>query len=192
MDDALAILLDLESPGIMPEFSATNSLQLEKDSMKLYSSLAIATVVLVMDWVTKRWVESSLIFGQQIVVTDFFNLVLAYNAGAAFSFLSDASGWQRWFLSAIALFASILIVYLLQKHSTNKLFCVALSLVLGGALGNLWDRIMLGHVVDFLDFHLSGYHWPAFNIADTSIFIGACLLILDSIRTGQSSSAQEK
>lgn len=176
----------------MPEFFGDKFPAIRKDSMKLYSSLTIATAVLLMDWVTKRWVESSLIYGQQIVVTDFFNLVLAYNAGAAFSFLSDASGWQRWFLSAIALFASIFIVFLLHKYSTNKLFCVALSLVLGGALGNLWDRIMLGHVVDFLDFHLSAYHWPAFNIADTSIFIGACLLILDSIKTSQSSSAQEK
>jgi signal peptidase II len=108
--------------------------------------------------------------------------VLTYNTGAAFSILSEASGWQRWFLSGIAAGASILIIYLLIKYTANKLFCLALSLILGGALGNLWDRITLGHVVDFLDFYIGSYHWPAFNIADSAIFIGAALLIIDSFR----------
>jgi signal peptidase II len=124
--------------------------------------------------------------GQQIPLTDFFNLVLTYNAGAAFSFLSDASGWQRWFFSGIAAAASILIVYLLRKHAAEKLFCLALSLVLGGALGNLWDRITLGHVVDFLDFYVGGYHWPAFNVADSAIFLGAMFLIVESFRHKES------
>ena len=159
--------------------------------MKLYFSLILAVIILVMDLLTKRWVELNLTYGQQIMITEFFNLVLTYNAGAAFSFLSDASGWQRWFLSAIAMIVSALIVYLLYKNTTNRLFCLALSLILGGALGNLWDRIMLGHVVDFLDFHLSGYHWPAFNFADSAIFCGAFLLILDSIRNGHNDSVQE-
>ena len=150
--------------------------------MKLQVSLILALVVLVVDFVTKRWVESSLFHGEQIPLTSFFNLVLTYYAGAAFSFLSDAAGWQRWFFSAIAGGASVLIVYLLRKHAAEKLFCVALSLILGGALGNLWDRITLGHVVDFLDFHAVGYHWPAFNVADSAIFIGAMLLIVDSFR----------
>ena len=154
--------------------------------MKLYVSLTLALVVLVLDLVSKRWVESLLTQGQQIPLTDFFNLVLTYNAGAAFSFLSDASGWQRWFFSGIAAAASVLIVYLLRKHAAEKLFCWALSLVLGGALGNLWDRISLGHVVDFLDFHLSGYHWPAFNVADSAIFVGAMLLIVESFRHKES------
>ncbi|MFO7580226.1 signal peptidase II [Nitrosomonas halophila] len=158
--------------------------------MKLHFSLAIASIVLLADWVSKRWVESTLDYGQQVAVTDFFNLVLAYNPGAAFSFLSDASGWQRWFLSAIALAASILIIYLLYKHSYNKLLCIALSLILGGALGNLWDRVTLGYVVDFLDFYLGDYHWPAFNIADSAIVVGACLLILDSIKTDRPPSSQ--
>ncbi|MGH8685491.1 MAG: signal peptidase II, partial [Nitrosospira sp.] len=105
---------------------------------------------------------------------------------AAFSFLSDAAGWQRWFFSAIAAGASALIVYLLRKHAADRLFCIALSLILGGALGNLWDRIILGHVVDFLDFHVGGYHWPAFNVADSAIFLGAMLLILDSFRHKES------
>ncbi|HRQ09039.1 MAG TPA: signal peptidase II [Nitrosomonas europaea] len=159
--------------------------------MKLYFSLTLAVIVLVMDLLTKRWVELNLTYGQQIMITEFFNLVLTYNAGAAFSFLSDASGWQRWFLSTIAVLVSVLIVYLLYKNTANRLFCFALSLILGGALGNLWDRIMLGHVVDFLDFHLNGYHWPAFNLADSAIFCGAFLLILDSIRNGRNDSVQE-
>ena len=150
--------------------------------MKLQISLILALVVLVLDIATKRWVESVLFHGQQIPLTGFFNLVLTYNAGAAFSFLSDASGWQRWFFSAIAAGASALIIYLLRKHAAEKMFCIALSLILGGALGNLWDRITLGHVVDFLDFYISNYHWPAFNVADSAIFLGAMLLILDSFR----------
>ena len=154
--------------------------------MKLHISLTLALIVLVLDLVSKHWVESILLHGQQIPLTDFFNLVLTYNAGAAFSFLSDASGWQRWFFSGIAAAASILIVYLLRKHVAEKLFCLALSLVLGGALGNLWDRITLGHVVDFLDFHVGGYHWPAFNVADSAIFLGALFLIVESFRHKES------
>jgi signal peptidase II len=148
--------------------------------MKLQVSLVLAVFVLVLDLLTKRWVEAALFHGEQIPLTAFFNLVLTYNAGAAFSFLSDAGGWQRWFFSVVAAGASMLIIYLLRKHATDKLFCLALSLILGGALGNLWDRITLGHVVDFLDFHVAGYHWPAFNIADSAIFLGAASLILDS------------
>jgi signal peptidase II len=150
--------------------------------MKLYVSLSIAFIVLVLDLVTKGWVESTLFYGERIPLTGFFNLVLTYNTGAAFSILSEASGWQRWFLSGIAAGASIFIVYLLTRHAANKMFCLALSLILGGALGNLWDRITLGHVVDFLDFYIGSYHWPAFNIADSAIFIGAALLIIDSFR----------
>lgn len=150
--------------------------------MKLQISLAVALVVLALDLASKRWVEGALFDGQQIPLTGFFNLVLTYNAGAAFSFLSDASGWQRWFFSIIAAGASALIVYLLRKHAADRLFCIALSLILGGALGNLWDRITIGHVVDFLDFHAGGYHWPAFNVADSAIFIGAMLMVIDSFR----------
>jgi len=150
--------------------------------MRMRYSLIIALVVLVLDFVSKRWVESALVHGQQISLTDFFNLVLVYNKGAAFSFLSDAGGWQRWFFSGIAVGASVLIVYLLRKHAAEKLFCAALSLILGGALGNLWDRVVLGQVVDFLDFYYGSHHWPAFNLADSAIFVGAALLIFDSFR----------
>lgn len=150
--------------------------------MKLHTSLAIALIILVVDLLTKRWVESSLFFGQQIPITSFFNLVLTYNAGAAFSFLSEESGWQRWFLSGIAVGASVFIVYLLHKNKGQKLLCLSLSMILGGALGNLWDRITLGHVVDFLDFYVGSYHWPAFNVADAAIVVGASLLIIESFQ----------
>ena len=150
--------------------------------MKLQLSLILALIVLVLDLATKHWVESALFHGQQIPLTGFFNLVLTYNAGAAFSFLSDAGGWQRWFFTGISAVASLLIIYLLRKHSADRLFCIALSLILGGALGNLWDRITLGHVVDFLDFHVGGNHWPAFNVADSAIFIGAVLMVIESFR----------
>lgn len=150
--------------------------------MKLNISLMLALLVLVADFASKRWIESELVYSQQVLLTSFFNLVLTFNAGAAFSFLSNESGWQRWLFSGIAACASVLIIYLLSKHTSEKLFCIALSLILGGALGNLWDRVTLGYVVDFLDFHYNGYHWPAFNIADSSIFIGALLLIFESFR----------
>ena len=160
--------------------------------MKLPVSLILALIVLILDFVTKRWVESALFDGEHIPLTSFFNLVLTYNAGAAFSFLSDAAGWQRWFFSIIAAGASGLIVYLLRKHADDKLFCIALSLILGGALGNLWDRVTLGHVVDFLDFYVGTYHWPAFNVADSAIFLGAMLLIVDSFRSKESATKNEK
>ena len=150
--------------------------------MKIYSSLGIAFVVLVLDLASKYWVESALQFGEQIPVTSFFNLVLTYNPGAAFSFLSEQSGWQRWFLAGIAAIAAIVIVFLLNKYQHEKLFCWSLSLILGGAIGNLYDRIMLGHVVDFLDFYVGTYHWPAFNIADSAIFVGTVLMIYDSFK----------
>ena len=150
--------------------------------MKLYISLSIALIVLTLDLASKYWVESVLEFGQKIPLTSFFNLILTYNPGAAFSFLSEESGWQRWFLSGIAGSAALLIIFLLNKYKHEKLFCMSLSLILGGALGNLYDRITLGHVVDFLDFYINAYHWPAFNIADSAIFIGAALMIYDSFQ----------
>lgn len=160
--------------------------------MKLYISLGIAFFVLALDLASKYWIESTLQFGEQIPVTNFFNLVLTYNPGAAFSFLSEQSGWQRWFLSSIASIAAIVIIFLLNKYQLEKLFCWALSLILGGAIGNLYDRIMLGHVVDFLDFYVGTYHWPAFNIADSAIFVGTALMIYDSFRTKQEPQKQSE
>ncbi len=160
--------------------------------MKLYISLSIALIVLTLDLASKYWVESVLEFGQKIPLTSFFNLILTYNPGAAFSFLSEESGWQRWFLSGIAGSAALLIIFLLNKYKHEKLFCMSLSLILGGALGNLYDRITLGHVVDFLDFYIDSYHWPAFNIADSAIFIGAALMIYDSFQRKENAQDSEK
>ena len=129
-------------------------------------------------------------FGQKIPLTSYFNLILTYNPGAAFSFLSDQPGWQRWFLSGIAGSAALLIIFLLNKYKHEKLFCMSLSLILGGALGNLYDRVTLGHVVDFLDFYIDAYHWPAFNIADSAICIGAALIIWGELRKSFGKSAQ--
>lgn len=160
--------------------------------MKLHISLGIAFVILVLDLASKYWIESTLEFGQVIPLTSFFNLMLTYNPGAAFSFLSEQSGWQRWFLSGIAGSAALLIVYLLNRYKHERLFCLSLSLILGGALGNLYDRITLGHVVDFLDFYIGTYHWPAFNVADSAIFIGAVLMIYESFRKDKTESIQRK
>jgi signal peptidase II len=114
-------------------------------------------------------------------ITPFFSLVLTYNSGAAFSFLASASGWQRWFFTVIAAVAGIVIVLLLRRGG-SALYNAGLALILGGALGNLYDRIALGKVVDFLLFHYAGWAYPAFNLADSAITIGAALLIIDSFR----------
>ncbi len=143
----------------------------------LYSAAVIA-----LDQLTKHWVVQAFSYGDSLSLTSFFNLVRAHNSGAAFSFLADAGGWQRVFFIAVASIASAVIFYLLRKHHRETLFSLALSLVLGGALGNLIDRIRWGYVVDFLDFFYGSYHWPAFNVADMAISGGVMLLILDSLR----------
>jgi signal peptidase II len=145
------------------------------------SWLLISAVVITLDVVTKQWIQSVLTYGQHVTVTPFFDLVLFYNKGAAFSFLADAGGWQTAMFSAFALFASGLLLYLLRKHAKEPLFCFALSLVLGGALGNLWDRLRLGHVVDFLYFHYQQHGFPAFNVADSAISVGVIILLWDSL-----------
>ncbi len=119
--------------------------------------------------------------GEELSVTNFFSLVLTYNTGAAFSFLAGADGWQRWLFTVIAIAAAVLIVWLLRRGG-DPMHCLGLALILGGALGNLWDRLTLGKVVDFLLFHYDRWAYPAFNVADSAITIGAALLILDSFR----------
>jgi signal peptidase II len=142
--------------------------------------LSLATVIMIFDQITKLWVSQSFVYGESVAVTDFFNLVLVHNSGAAFSFLSNAGGWQRWLFSAIAATASVWIILLLRKHKQEKLFCFALTLILGGALGNLIDRAAYGYVVDFLDFYWNTYHFPAFNVADSAVTCGAGLLLWES------------
>jgi signal peptidase II len=147
-----------------------------------WSWLAVSAGVVVFDQLTKHLVQVGVPFGSPIAVTPFFDLVLVYNPGAAFSFLSTAAGWQREFFIAIAAAASVVIVILLRRNAADRLFCFALSLILGGALGNLVDRLMLGAVVDFLHFHVAQHYFPAFNLADSAITCGAGLLIWDSLR----------
>jgi signal peptidase II len=145
--------------------------------------LALAVLLALADQASKSAVSSGLHLGEVREMTPFFNLVLAHNRGAAFSFLSDAGGWQRTLFIGIAVLATAIIVAMLARHSGERLYCAGLALILGGALGNLWDRIALGYVVDFLDFYALGWHFWAFNLADSAITVGAGLLILDSLRS---------
>lgn len=144
--------------------------------------LGLAGLVILLDQLTKHAITARFGLGETADFTPFFSLTLAYNRGAAFSFLNDADGWQRWLFSAIAVIASVWIVGLLRKHREQKLFCAALALILGGALGNLIDRIAYGHVVDFLLFHWQEHYFPAFNVADSGITVGAALMLWDSYK----------
>lgn len=144
--------------------------------------LGLSTLVIILDQLSKAWITSHFSYGESLYVLSVFNLVLAHNTGAAFSFLSDAGGMQRWLFSSIAIIASVWIVWLLRRHAAQKLFALALSMILGGALGNLIDRIAYGYVVDFLQFHWDGHYFPAFNLADSAITCGAFLLILDGFK----------
>lgn len=142
----------------------------------------LALGVVIADQLTKWWITLELYYHQVVEVTPFFNLVLVHNRGAAFSFLSDAGGWQRWLFTGLAsAVGALLIVWIARLPREKWREGLALSLILGGALGNLYDRVVLGHVIDFLDFHLAGMHWPAFNLADSAICVGAVLLIFDSL-----------
>ena len=144
--------------------------------------LFFSLLVIVLDQLSKLWISSHFAYGESYVVTNFFNLVLWHNTGASFSMLDNAGGWQRWLFSGIAVAAAIWITLLLRKHQQQKLFCLALVFILGGALGNLIDRLRYGYVVDFLDFHWNESHFAAFNVADSAINLGAALLLWDSFR----------
>ena len=144
--------------------------------------LGVALAIIVADHLTKWWVSSTLDFQEFIPVLPFFSLVLVHNTGAAFSFLANAGGWQRWFFIGVGIVATVVIVRLLKRHAHEPRMAFALALVLGGALGNVIDRVVLGHVVDFLYFHYKSFAWPAFNVADSAITVGAALLIWDSLR----------
>ena len=159
----------------------------DKASLGLW--LGLALVILLADQFTKVLIVGSFQWGDSQAVTSFFNLVRVHNSGAAFSFLANAGGWQRWFFTGIGVIATVFIVYLLRSHPQQTLFCFALSLVLGGAVGNVIDRLLYGHVIDFLDFHWDWLaplfyqgHFPAFNIADSAISVGTVCLIVDELR----------
>jgi len=148
---------------------------------KLLHWLALALVLVLADQITKVLIAGLYELGEGTPITSFFNIVRVHNTGAAFSFLADAGGWQRWLFTGLSAGASILIVYLLHSHSGQRLFCFALTCVLGGAVGNLIDRVVYGYVIDFLDFYAAGWHFPAFNVADSAITLGAACLILDEL-----------
>lgn len=156
----------------------------------LLRSLAVATVVLLLDQLSKWSALSNLKLGIPEEVLPFMNWLLLLNPGAAFSFLAQSSGWQRWFFTILGLAASFYILWLLRKNQADKLLSFSLSFILGGALGNVLDRIMYGAVVDFIDLHYGNWHWPAFNIADSAICIGAALIILGELRKSFGKSPQ--
>lgn len=144
--------------------------------------LALAALVVVLDQITKTWITGVFELGDSQRITSFFNLVRAHNPGAAFSFLAGAGGWQRWFFVGIAAVASVFIVWMLRGHPTQRLFCFALAMILGGAIGNVIDRLAHGHVIDFIQLHYAGAYFPSFNVADSAITLGAVLLIVDELR----------
>jgi signal peptidase II len=155
----------------------------------LWVWLGLALIVIVVDQLTKTLIIGQFALHDTYVVAPFFNIVRAHNPGAAFSFLAGAAGWQRWFFVVLGIVASAFIVWMLRKHPDQKLFCFAVSLILGGALGNVIDRLLHGHVVDFLDFHFQFLqplfpqgHFPSFNVADSAITVGAVCLVFDELR----------
>jgi signal peptidase II len=143
--------------------------------------LGLAFILLLADQFTKILIVGYYHLGDSTYVTSFFNVVRVHNSGAAFSFLAGASGWQRWFFTAIGVIAAAVIVWMIRSHPGQKLFCFAMACILSGALGNVIDRLLYGYVVDFLDFHWAGWHFPAFNVADSAITVGAACLILDEL-----------
>lgn len=143
--------------------------------------LGLAFILLLADQFTKVLIVGYYHLGDSTYVTHFFNVVRVHNTGAAFSFLASAGGWQRWFFTAIGVIAAGVIVWMIRAHPGQKLFCFAMACILSGALGNVIDRLLYGYVVDFLDFHWAGWHFPAFNLADSAITLGAACLILDEL-----------
>lgn len=148
----------------------------------LWVWLGLAAVVVALDQFTKVLILTNFRLGDSHVVTSFFNVVRVHNLGAAFSFLAWASGWQRWFFVGLGAVASSVIVWMLRRHPNQTLFCFAVSMILGGALGNVIDRLWHGYVVDFIQLHYAGHAFPSFNLADSAITLGAICLILDELR----------
>ena len=144
--------------------------------------LGIALAVMVLDQLTKSLIIGAFQLGDSRTVTPFLNIVRVHNSGAAFSFLAGASGWQRWFFVVLGCSAALFIVWMLNGQSAQRLFCWSLSLILGGALGNVIDRLLHGHVVDFIQLHHRGWYFPSFNVADAAISVGAVLLVIDELR----------
>ena len=166
----------------MARNSPKSSVSLSRSGGGMLQWLGLALIILIADQFTKVLVIGYYDLGHNTPVTSFFNLVRVHNSGAAFSFLAGAGGWQRWFFTVIGIAAAGLIVWMLKSHGGQKLFAFAMACILGGAIGNVIDRLMYGYVLDFLDFHWMGWHFPAFNLADSAITLGAACLILDELR----------
>ncbi len=149
--------------------------------------LALSAAVAAADLATKAWASAAFAPGDVHVVAPFLNFVLWHNPGAAFSFLAGAGGWQRWLFIGLTVVVSAALLVMLRRTDGNRLLATALALVLGGAAGNLWDRVMLGHVVDFIQLHAAGYYWPAFNVADSAITVGVVLILVDGFREARAS-----
>lgn len=158
-----------------------SSSSLSSSRASMWPWLAWAVLILVADQFTKTLILGYYKLGDATTITSFFNIVRAHNTGAAFSFLANAGGWQRWLFTGIGVAATLFIVWQLRAHPGQRLFCFSLASILGGAVGNVVDRLLHGYVVDFLDFHVGGWHFPAFNIADSAITVGAACLILDEL-----------
>lgn len=155
--------------------------------------LWLSGLVIVLDQLTKWAAQNTLILHHPVPVLPFFNLTLMYNTGAAFSFLAGAAGWQRWFFTVLSLLIGIvLLIWMTRLHSRQNLLAAALALILGGAIGNLIDRIVHGYVIDFIDVYYGPWHWPAFNVADSSITVGAVLLVIDTLFARPQPAEQDK
>jgi len=165
----------------MPDTRPPPSAPQRRRALLFRAWLAGALVIVVLDQFSKAYVNSHLRYGQRLHVLPVFDITLLYNPGAAFSFLAEDGGWQRWLFTLIALGAAGLIIHLLRKNPGQTLFCASMMAILGGAVGNVTDRLQHGHVIDFLLFYWNNWYFPAFNIADVSITCGAALLILDEI-----------
>jgi signal peptidase II len=153
----------------------------QQSSNKLIFWLSITLLIILADQLTKFFTLNQITVQGPKKINAFINWVLVYNPGAAFSFLADGSGWQKWLFIGIASFAAIVMLWLLWRHSNQRIFCFSISLILGGAVGNLIDRFVHGAVVDFIDVYYLSYHWPAFNVADSAITVGTALLIMDEL-----------
>ena len=150
--------------------------------MLMWRWLALSAAVVIADRLSKQWILDRYVLFDREAITSFFNLVLVMNSGAAFSFLADAGGWQKWFFIVLTIGISAWLVFMLRQHQSERLLPSALALILGGAVGNLIDRLQYDAVVDFLDFHLAGWHFPAFNVADSAISVGVCLMLIAELR----------
>lgn len=169
-------------PDVLPRMLARSS---RPAALAMAPWLALAVLVAVLDQLSKQWVLATLMPGQVVRLTPFFDLVLLFNPGAAFSFLADHDGWQRWFFTVLAVVICGWLLALMHRHRDERLLPAAFALIIGGAAGNVYDRLVHGAVVDFLHFHYKAYSWPAFNLADSAITLGVVLMLWGQFRASR-------